>query len=176
MSGQGIRDLKMAMTTLLDPQRASEHFLQAAERDVTLIIPFNNAVLDVWQVKGNDPVQLQAVLQRVQALEAAGGTDLYAGLLAALEQLQPYYADKTLENYLPAIVAMTDGRSDESNRFALQEALRQLPFGRNVPIHAIAFGDADPQQLEQLAAESIGKFFKTSDDLPGVLRDAKGYN
>lgn len=176
MAGQGIHDLKMAMTTLLDPQRASEHFLQAAERDVTLIIPFNNAVLDVWQVKGNDPVQLQAALQRVQALEAAGGTDLYAGLLAALEQLQPYYADKTLENYLPAIVAMTDGRSDESNRFALQEALRQLPFGRDVPIHAIAFGDADPQQLEQLTAESVGKFFKTSDDLPGVLRDAKGYN
>ena len=176
MNGRGIRDLKMAMTTLLDPQRASEHFLQAAERDVTLIIPFNNAVLDVWQVNGNDPAQLQAVLQRVQGLDASGGTDLYAGLLAALAQLQPYYADKTLENYLPAIVAMTDGRSDESNRFALQDALRQLPFGRDVPIHAIAFGDADPQQLEQLTAESVGKFFKTSDDLPGVLRDAKGYN
>jgi Ca-activated chloride channel family protein len=176
MEGDGINGLKQAMTTLLDPALASQHLLQAGAKDVTLIIPFNGQVQAVWKVEGNDPAQLAAALANVQSLEAKGGTDLYAALTTALEQLQPYYADKTLWNYLPAIVAMTDGRSDTDNQAVFEQALQQLPFGRDVPIHAIAFGDADDQQLQSLTAESVGKLFTVKDDLPGVLRDAKGYN
>jgi Ca-activated chloride channel family protein len=176
MEGDGISGLKQAMSTLLDPTLASQHFLQAGAKDITLIIPFNGQVQAVWKVEGNDPAQLAAALANVQSLEAKGGTDLYAGLTTALEQLQPYYADKTLWNYLPAIVAMTDGRSDTDNQAVFEQALQQLPFGHDVPIHAIAFGDADDQQLQSLTAESVGKLFTVKGDLPGVLRDAKGYN
>ncbi|MBU0654903.1 MAG: substrate-binding and VWA domain-containing protein [Gammaproteobacteria bacterium] len=176
MAGDGIRDLKQAMTTLLDPVQASEHLLQQGAKDVTLIIPFNSTVQAVWKVEGNNPEQLAAALGNVQSLEASGGTDLYEGLVTALQQLRYYQADGTLWNYLPAIVAMTDGRSDDANLFAFQEALRTLPFAGDVPIHAIAFGDADEQQMEALTAQSVGRFFKARGDLPGMLRDAKGYN
>jgi Ca-activated chloride channel family protein len=176
MSGDGIRDLKQAMTTLLDPQQASQHLLQAGAKDVTIIIPFNSKVQAVWKVEGNDPAQLLGALNNVQSLQAEGGTNLYEGLVTALQQLRLYQADGTLWNYLPAIVAMTDGRSDDSNLFAFQEALRTLPFAGDVPIHAIAFGDADSDQMQALTAQSVGRFFQTSGDLPGVLREAKGYN
>lgn len=176
MSGQGIHDLKQAMTTLLDPALASEHLLQAGANDVTFMIPFNSKVQAVWKVEGNNPAQLATALQNVQSLEASGGTDLYEGLVIALQQLRYYEAEGTLWNYLPAIVAMTDGRSDDANLFAFQETLRTLPFAGDVPIHAIAFGDADEGQMQALTAQSVGRFFKVKDDLPGVLRDAKGYN
>ncbi|EIJ33685.1 substrate-binding domain-containing protein [Thiothrix nivea] len=176
MSGQGIHDLKQAMTTLLDPVQASEHLLQPGAKDVTFIIPFNGSVQAVWKVEGNDPAQLATVLNHVQSLQASGGTDLYEGLVTALQQLRYYDAEGTLWNYLPAIVAMTDGRSDDTNLFAFQDALRALPFAGDVPIHAIAFGDADERQLEALTSQSVGRFFKVKDDLPGVLREAKGYN
>lgn len=176
MAGDGIRDLKQAMATLLDPVQANQHLLQTGAKDVTIIIPFNSSVQAVWKVEGNEPAQLLAALNNVQSLQAEGGTNLYAGLVTALQQLHLYQADGTLWNYLPAIVAMTDGRSDDSNLFAFQEALRTLPFAGDVPIHAIAFGDADSGQMQALTAQSVGRFFQTSGDLPGVLREAKGYN
>lgn len=176
MTGAGIRDLKQAMTTLLEPVQASEHLLQSGPRDMTFIIPFNSSVQAVWKVEGNDPAQLEQALRNVQALEASGGTDLYEGLVVALQQLRPYHADGTLWDYLPAIVAMTDGRSDASSEFAFQQAFQELPYVRDVPIHAIAFGESDEQQMRELTAQSVGRFFKVKTDLPAVLRQAKGYN
>jgi Ca-activated chloride channel family protein len=127
MDGDGINGLKQAMTTLLDPAQANQYLLQPGAKDVTFIIPFSDHVEDVWKVQGNDPAQLGSALQNVQSLQAYGGTDLYAALVKALEQLQPYQQDGTLWNYLPAIVAMTDGRSDTENLLAFQNALQSLP-------------------------------------------------
>jgi hypothetical protein len=42
-----------------------------------------------------------------------------------------------------AIVAMTDGASDTVNRDAFLADVAARSFGRDVPIHAIAFGNAD---------------------------------
>lgn len=176
MEGKGMAELKAAMNTLFDPEQARQHLLQIGEHDINTVITFNHEVQHVWQVEGNDPAQLQTILNHVNALQADGGTNLYGGLVVALQQLRPYFVDGKLFQYLPAIVAMTDGRSDTSELFAFQEALRQLPFAADVPIHAIAFGDADPQQMQALTTQSIGRFFATKDDLPSVLRDVKGYN
>lgn len=176
MAGQGMADLQRAMTTLLDPKLAQQHLLQMGEKDITIIIPFSGGVEAIWQLSGNQPSTLQQALQHVQKLEAGGGTDLYAALATALQQLEPFAEKGELRNYLPAIVAMTDGRSNERNIFAFQQALQRLPFVQDVPIHAIAFGEADDAQMQALAAQSIGRFFKVKQDLPSILRKAKGYN
>lgn len=176
MEGKGMAELKAAMHTLFDPEQARQHLLQMGEHDINIVITFNHEVQHVWKIEGNDPAQLQTILHNVNALQADGGTNLYGGLVVALQQLRPYFVEGKLFQYLPAIVAMTDGRSDTSELFAFQEALRQLPFAADVPIHAIAFGDADPKQMQALTAQSIGRFFATKDDLPSVLRDVKGYN
>lgn len=176
MEGQGITDLKQAMALLLDPAQASQYLLDVGEQDINIVIPFNHEVVAVWEAKGNNPAALRALLRKVQDLQAAGGTNLYAGLVVALQQLRLYAAQGALDSHLPAIVAMTDGRSETTDLFAFQEALRSLPFARDIPIHAIAFGDADPTQLESLAQQSVGKYFAIKRDLPSVLREVKGYN
>jgi Ca-activated chloride channel family protein len=164
------------MTTLLDSKQAALHLLQAGKNDITYIIPFNHETLGVWEIKGNDKTQLATTLQKVSNLNANGGTDLYRALVIALQTLQPYHDNGTLWNYLPAIVAMTDGRSQEVNKPVFNQIMKQLPYAMDIPIHAIAFGDADKQQLEALAERSVGRLFDSHGDLAKTLRKAKGYN
>jgi Ca-activated chloride channel family protein len=90
--------------------------------------------------------------------------------------LQPYKDDGTLFNYLPAIVAMTDGASDMINYDYFTENRDQSGFGKDIPIHAIAFGEADMTQLTALTDKSIGRLFEAGSDLTSALRQAKGYN
>ncbi len=176
MKGEPIAALQEAMTTLLDPGIARRNLLQSGPDDVTIIIPFNSSVTDVWALRGNDPEDLRELLAEAQSLEAAGGTDLYAALITALNRLKPYAERGELEGYLPAIVAMTDGKSDVENRQSFLDAFTQAAFADQVPIHTIAFGDADEAQLRELSEATIGRLFHSGDDLPKTLRKAKGYN
>lgn len=176
MAGNGIDSLKQAMTTLLDSQQAQQHLLQAGNQDITYIIPFNEAVLGVWEVKGNSINAQQTALEQVRSLQAFGGTDLYQALLKALETLEPYAKDGTLWHYLPAIVAMSDGRSMTDYYPQFTQYIQQSNFAADIPIHAIAFGRADSSQLKTLTEQSVGRLFDSKGNLPDTLRKAKGYN
>jgi Ca-activated chloride channel family protein len=127
-------------------------------------------------VVGNDPAALANLQARTQALTAGGGTDLYGALIQALQALKPYYDDGTLWSYLPAIVAMTDGKSTDSREGAFHRAVAALPYAKDIPIHTIAFGESDERQLEELSNLTVGRLFHSGGDLPKTLRRAKGYN
>lgn len=176
MDGAPLAQLKQAMGLLLDPDAAAVNLLQPSARDVTIILPFNHGVGSVYMVEGADPAALAQALSRVNRLEAGGGTDLYRALTAAMDELSRYHDDGTLFDYLPAIVAMTDGASEVENRAAFFRFMDRLGYGRDVPIHAIAFGNADEAQLRELNKATIGRLFRAGDDLAGALRKAKGYN
>jgi len=176
MGGEPIDQLKQAMALLLDKQSAAVNLLQPSRRDVTIIIPFSDRFGQPIIVKGSDDRDLAAALAQVNALEANGGTDLYGALGNAIKTLQPYKDDGTLFNYLPAIVAMTDGASDMVNFRYFTQVRDRSGFGKDIPIHAIAFGEADMSQLTALTEGSIGRLFTAGDDLAGALRQAKGYN
>jgi len=176
MEGEPIAELKRAMELLLDPQAAAMNLLQSSDQDITIILPFNNNVLDSIHVSGTDDVALQRALRFVNNLTAEGGTDVYYALYEAFEALRPFANDETLKNYLPAVVAMTDGASDESNRSPLLAHMDATPYTQKIPIHAIAFGNADEAQLKELSALSIGRLFRADGDLAKALRAAKGYN
>ena len=132
--------------------------------------------MPVLDYRIGDVAEQAAALAQVNQLEAGGGTDLYGALATALQALQPYKDDGTLSTYLPAIVAMTDGASDMANFDYFTGIKRDIGFGNDVPIHAIAFGDADMTQLTALTSGSIGRLFTAGTDLAGALRQAKGYN
>ena len=177
MEGEPLAQLKSAMTLLLDPDSAAVSLLQPSRRDVTIILPFNHAPLEPTIVTGSDKAALSAALTRINGLEATGGTDLYAAIGTAVDLLAPYAADGTIGNFLPAIVAMTDGQSEEINRQWMKERIAQSGFASAIPIHSIAFGAAaDETQLKALSADSIGKLFKAGNDIAAALRGAKGYN
>ena len=176
MQGAPIEQLKQAMTLLLDKKSAAVNLLQPSRRDVTIIIPFNDQIGAPIVVKGSGDAELAAALAQIDQLQAVGGTDLYGALGTALQALQPYKDDGTLFTYLPAIVALTDGASDMINFDWFTEVKQQISFGRDIPIHAIAFGNADMDQLTPLTTGSIGRLFTAGTDMAGALRQAKGYN
>ncbi len=177
MGGAPIAQLKTAMGLILDKQAAAVNLLQPSRRDVTIIIPFNDAVGQPIVVKGSADTDLAAALAQVDRLEAGGGTDLYGALADAIQTLQPYKDDGTLFTYLPAIVAMTDGASDVVNFNYFHRIRDQSGFGKDIPIHAISFGEStDVDQLTALTKDNIGRLFSASKDLSGALRQAKGYN
>jgi len=176
MEGEPLAQLKQAMTLLLDPSVAAVSLLQPSRRDVTIILPFNHAPLPPTIVTGGDPAEMAAALTRINGLQAEGGTDLYAAIGTAVDLLQPYATDGTLFDHLPAIVAMTDGQSEVINREWMQARIDGSGFARDIPIHSIAFGAADEEQLKALSQASIGRLFKAGNDIAAALRGAKGYN
>lgn len=176
MEGDPLAELKTAMGLLLDPEAAAVNLLQPSRRDVTIILPFNHQTYQPVAFVGAEPAELSRAQGMVNSLVADGGTDLYGAVVMALEQLQPYAEEDRLFDYLPAIVAMTDGASEVDNRDYMLRVLSTSGFGRDVPIHSIAFGNADETQLRELSDATVGRMFKAGDDLAKALRSAKGYN
>ena len=176
MEGEPLAQLKEAMRLLLDPEAAALNLLQPSSRDITIILPFNNGTFAPLTVEGAAPEDLARAMAMVNQLQSGGGTDLYRAIAVAFEGLIPYAEDGTLFDYLPAIVAMTDGASEIDNRPALFNYMKDLGFPTDVPVHAVAFGAADEAQLKELNEATIGRLFRAGDDLAKALRSAKGYN
>ena len=110
MDGEPIQQLQEAMGLLLDPDAAALNLLQPSSRDITIIIPFNSTPGAVFQVVGDDPAELELALTRVDALTAGGGTDLYAALAEAFQQLGAICGER-INHRLSASGGRTDGRS-----------------------------------------------------------------
>lgn len=171
MKGQGLEDLKAAMTTLLDPDMAQRYMLQASEKDIHIILPFSSEPKDGVKAEGNSPEILSKLMAFVQGLQAGGGTDIYA---AAARGLELVGGVANMENYFPAVILMTDGQSKGSVE-TLSAAIQKTPMGADIPIFSITFGDADERQLKEISNLTIGRVFP-GENLIKAFRAAKGYN
>ena len=176
MDGAGIAGLRSAMFNLLDTTQAEANLLQIGDRDVNIVITFSSDVVDVWKVEGNDVGQVRTLLDHTQRISAGGGTDIYRALERAQVEIMSYADNGTLSQYLPAVVAMTDGASDTNHQAEFLAEWKNSPLAKLVPIHSIAFGSADETQLHQLSDATIGRVFEAKDDLVLALRTARGYN
>ena len=171
MEGDGEEELEAAMGVLLAPDKAARYLLQPSTGDATVVIPFEDGTKGQWRTDGNDPDVLRGLLARVTDQDASGGTAIYGCLIAALDAMAG-----DLEGHEPAIILMTDGKSNEGPGFdELQARLGQEVPG-TVPVYGIMFGDASEDQLNNIAEATSGRVFDGRDDLIGALRDAKGYN
>ena len=169
MEGDGEAQLHRAMEFLFTPEKSAEVLVQWSDRDQIIVIPFDAGVRASWQSKGDAAGQAD-LLSKTAAMSAGGGTDMYACAREAQQAMQPLLASGT---YLPAIVIMTDGRSDgDPAGFAASRSEQE----KAVPIFGITFGDADKSQLDTLTAASGGRVFDGAKDLAGAFRAARGYN
>lgn len=171
MQGKGIEDLKNAMTTLLDPDQARRYMLQASANDIHIILPFNNTILQGVKTQGNSPEVLGQLLAFVQGLSAGGGTDIYNAAAKGLELIGQV---ENIEDYFPAVILMTDGRSS-GDIGILKAKIAEIPMASDIPIFSITFGDADETQLQEISEISIGNVFPGT-NLVSAFRKAKGYN
>ncbi len=168
MQGDGEKQLKSAIATIFSPAEAARSLIQWTPQDHILVIPFDGQVRDVTQGDGTTASQA-ALLAAVQSQTAEGGTDMYACAQRAIDEMKPYLATN---QYLPAIVIMTDGRSDARSDFA--DVWRR--YGREVPVFGVTFGDADKSQLEDLATLTRARVFDGRENLTEAFRSVRGYN
>ena len=175
MEGDGERELTRAMQTLLDQDLARQYLLQASPNDVTVVLPFdgiirNESSYEDWTVYGNDASELRRLYQRIDRESAGGGTDIYRPVELALDIIY----EIGIGNRFPAIILMTDGRSNEDLFSQLNS--KYIASGRDVPVFAITFGDAATDQLDPIVEMSFGRLFDGKSDLVAAFRKAKGYN
>lgn len=173
MAGEGSEQLKSAMRMLLRPAEAKKYLLQTSPADINVVIPFNQAIISEWKVRGSKAEQLEALAAKVVALAPEGGTNIYSPTARAIAVMN---AEPNLENYFPAIVLMTDGQSNAGRLTEVSQALKTYPEKAEVPVFGVLFGEASEAQLRPLTQMTSGKIFDGRKDLIKTFREVRGYN
>jgi Ca-activated chloride channel family protein len=170
MRGNGEAQLLDAMRFLLTPARTREMLVQWSKQDQILLLPFSDHVLWTAKASGDEAEQATLLAQALE-LRADGGTDFYTCGARALAAMKPQLDDGV---HLPAIVIMTDGKSQGVM------STFEMPWradGRRVPVFGVTFGDdADRSQLDALARLTGGRVFDGTKSLMDAFRAVRGYN
>jgi Ca-activated chloride channel family protein len=169
----GAQELKDGINQIFDQEKASRLLLQASEKDVTVVIPFNDHNLAEWRVNGNDPDKLSALSANVNSLQPDGGTNFYGALIRGLTILR---SEPSINHYSPAIVLMTDGQDNQGHHDDYEQVLHASNSAGDVPIYSITYGDADTSQLSPIGDETSGKVFDGKTGISDALKEVKGYN
>lgn len=171
MAGRGNQQMVQAMAQILVQSKASQNLLQASQGEVNIVLPFSSYVLSSYAEETAAADRLEALYNQIAAQECIGGTDIYAAAIRAMEELGRY----DLSAYTPAVILMTDGKSNGSYSFHDFQAAYQAA-GMDIPVFSILFGDAQAEQLDELASYTNGRVFDGTDDLIAAFRSVKGYN
>ena len=132
MSGEGKNGVVKGLNAALDPDQAKKSYIEPASGDVNILIPFETEVHRPVKATGTSTSDL---LHEADATDASGGTDIYEGLLSALDELP---SESEASQYTTAIVLMTDGRSNSDHQDEFESAYKSR--GRDLPIFSIMFG------------------------------------
>src|SRR5262245_13949436 len=169
MAGPGEQSVLKAMDFILSRRQSAPLLVQHAPADEIVIIPFDGTPRPDIRGTGS-PAQQARLLDFVMTQKTGGGSDFYA---CAERGLAEILATPNSLSYLPAIIVMTNGKSDDR----LQEFLiRWRASHRDIPIFGITFGNADPSQLERLAEATRGRVFDGTKSLTEAFRTVRGYN
>jgi Ca-activated chloride channel homolog len=170
MEGDGMTQLTAGIRFLFDPRQTSAALVQWSPRDQIALIPFDDAS-DVPVRAGGDAAGQTLLLTQGTSLNADGGTNMYRCGMDALEIIR---TTPNVKAYLSAVIMMTDGQSETNDRSQFIADLQR--DGLQVPIFGVTFGDADKEQLEDLAKISGGRVFDGTKNLAEAFRATRGYN
>ncbi|MDK2866231.1 MAG: Ca-activated chloride channel [Clostridiales bacterium] len=171
MQGEGETSLKEAMRLILDQETASQYLLQSTPKDMTIVVPFNQENIDVWVVEGNNSSEMNELIGKIDHLDPGGGTDIYTAAMYAIDFIQSL----DYEAYIPAVVLMTDGKSNDGRSFRDFEAYYEEK-AMDVPVFSILFGKASEDQLKEIEQLTRSRIFDGKDDLISAFKKARGYN
>ncbi len=168
MEGERMDSLHLIMSQLIDGSaQTSTGPVGLRDREEVMLVPFASGIGQVTQetVSLVDPAPLDRLQDNVDLLRAEGSTALYAAVYHAYLELNRDPAA------ISSIVLMTDGESNEGMNFEqFAEAYRALPDEAHaIPVFVILYGEANVNQMNQLAEMTGGRVF---DALDGNLADA----
>ncbi|MGX7107682.1 substrate-binding and vWA domain-containing protein [Hutsoniella sourekii] len=169
MKGEGHDQLLTGLEQIFLPENQADHLLLATDKDVSIIVPFSSNVLGIESARGSDTARLY---QEAQAIQVGGGTNLHQAIQEALDYIIQGYCDQ-LDQYTVAVVALSDGRANDSNRSLIQS---WQEAGYDIPIFSLMYGSADQDQLQELADLTHARVFDGRENLMEAFRIVKGYN
>jgi Ca-activated chloride channel homolog len=175
MKDEGKAQVQEATDLLLDQSRAATVLLQASERDFISVKMFDERVVTVGTVDGNNPTELKALSDKVANTTLGGGTALFECVRAALNDIRDNYQP---DQYNYTVVAMTDGRSNRGMSQQDFEAYYQANKF-TVPVFGISFGNADDSQMRTFITTTNGELCDGRSGGEALLlcfRKAKGSN
>ena len=123
------------------------------ERDMVGVVTFDSA--GSWAVPLQTLDDKQGVMQRIAAIRAGGGTDIYPALKMANNKLAASGAA------LKHVVLLSDGITGDA---AFQQLIREAYEKHNITLTAIAVGsDADRTTMRQFAQWGGGRYYLVTD-------------
>jgi Ca-activated chloride channel family protein len=169
MAGQGEQSLRKAMNFILSRDQSAPLLVQHAPKDQIVIIPFDAEARPDARGSGSAADQAR-LLDFVMKQQTGGDSDFYACAERGLAEVTQ--TPNSLA-YLPAIIVLTNGKSDDR----LQDFLtRWRASHRDIPIFGITFQNADTTQIAQLAEATRGAVFDGTKSLTEAFRTVRGYN
>lgn len=168
MYGNGIKQLQDAMNTILSKEKASKDLIQFTNKDKIGIITFNQNVSDIYEK--TDGTDTSDLIQKINNLEAYGGTNIYDASAKGLEIL----SDEDINTYNSSIILMTDGYSNSGDFNSLKNVYTSL--NKDIPIYSIMFGDSSSSQLNQIASLTNARVFDGTKNLIKAFKVVRGYN
>ena len=168
MYGEGNNQLTEAMEYILNEEEASKNLLQFSSKDKITIIPFNHNILGTYTTENG--VDTKDLINKITSTSVSGGTDIYLPAMKGLEIL----SQEDLETYNVSVVLMTDGASNYNRIDELTRLYRQTE--KDIPIFSIMFGDAEEEQLQDIADLTNAKIFDGKTNLLEAFKQVRGYN
>lgn len=178
MEGNRIDGLKLAMANLTgDDASLTGQFARFRHREKITIITFSQIVMESKTFEiDKEGVVLKEIKSYVNGLTLGGGTAIYTALQTAYNQAEQ--ARKEDPNRFYSIVLMTDGLNRDGIQYADFQAFysNQLDYIAGIRTFPILFGDANPDEMQNLATLTGGKMFDSrKSELAQAFKQIRGY-
>jgi uncharacterized membrane protein/uncharacterized protein YegL len=131
------------------------------EKDTVGVVAFDSSPW--WVVEPQKLTDRKKVLEQIQAVQPAGGTEIFTAVDAAYRKMLKVEAQRK------HIILLTDGQSATNQSY---EQLTADMLKNNMTMSSVAVGEgSDVQLLESLAKMAKGRFYYTNDQstLPAIF-------
>ncbi|PXY05809.1 vWA domain-containing protein [Corynebacterium striatum] len=178
MEGERIDLLKNSLRPLIDGSADGspdgEGQVAFRNREQIKLIPYSSEPQQPTRARVDleNPATTKELADRVDRLVADGDTATFEAVLNAFNEVD------TSNGEIGTVVLMTDGEVTRGRTFAqFKEAYEQLPpEKKEIPVFVILYGEANIQEMEELAQLTGGKTFDAlNGDLAAAFEEIRAY-
>ncbi|AKK03040.1 vWA domain-containing protein [Corynebacterium epidermidicanis] len=179
MAGKRMESLRSILTEPVDGSaRTRTGPVGLRNREEVSIIAFDNRPATPFKARYSttQPAENQQLRAHITALTPGGATAIYDSLQLVYQQFPATQPGG--QRSIPSIVLMSDGASntgatfDEFSRFYAGLS----PEKKRIPVFVILYGEANKNEMNQLATMTGGKTFDaTSGALAEAFKEIRGY-
>lgn len=124
--------------------------------------------------KGANGTVQQQIRDRIDGLDADGGTAIYDGLEVAYEQAM--VDRKKQPDLFYSVVLLSDGENTDGQDYdGFADSYRDQYAAAKIPTFPVLFGDSNTGEMQDLAKLTKGKYFDGRENLSAIFKEIRGY-